>query len=81
MHIKPTSGFAHRAGRIDRLTQLSTSHPSIMSIANKLSITDLDLKSKRVLIRVDFNVPMADGKVTNPAVRTSSRLHAICPTH
>ena len=39
-----------------------------MSIANKLSITDLDLKGKRVLIRVDFNVPMQEGKVTNPAV-------------
>ena len=41
-----------------------------MSIANKLSITDLDLKGKRVLIRVDFNVPMQEGKVTNPAVRS-----------
>ena len=41
-----------------------------MSIANKLSITDLDLKDKRVLIRVDFNVPMQEGKITNPAVRT-----------
>jgi hypothetical protein len=39
-----------------------------MSLSNKLSITDLDLNGKRVLIRVDFNVPMADGKITNPAV-------------
>ena len=43
-----------------------------MSLANKLSITDLDLKGKRVLIRVDFNVPMQEGKVTNPAVSTLS---------
>jgi len=33
----------------------------------KLSITDLDLAGKRVLMRVDFNVPMADGKITNNA--------------
>jgi 3-phosphoglycerate kinase len=39
-----------------------------MSLSNKLAITDLDLKDKRVLIRVDFNVPMQDGKITNPAV-------------
>src|SRR6202042_2270198 len=30
---------------------------------NKLSIRDLDLKSKRVFIRVDFNVPLDGGKV------------------
>ncbi|KAI1269032.1 putative phosphoglycerate kinase PgkA [Xylariaceae sp. FL1019] len=37
-----------------------------MSLSSKLSITDVDLKGKRVLIRVDFNVPLdANKKVTN----------------
>ncbi len=31
----------------------------------KLSIKDLDVKGKRVLMRVDFNVPMKDSKITN----------------
>ncbi|TFL03382.1 phosphoglycerate kinase [Pterulicium gracile] len=46
-----------------------------MSLSNKLSISDLDLKDKRVLIRVDFNVPIENGKITNPA-----RVVAALPT-
>jgi len=36
-----------------------------MSLSNKLSITDVDLKDKRVLVRVDFNVPLDGKKITN----------------
>ena len=46
-----------------------------MAELNKASVDDLKVTGKRVLVRVDFNVPMKDGVITN-----DNRIQAALPT-
>ena len=66
--LEPDGRYGHRDGETD-LTLRST------AVASYRTLDDLNVRGKRVLVRLDLNVPMKDGKVTD-----ATRIERQAPT-
>ena len=67
-----TDGPSSKKTKLDDSNSTASSTSTITSLKN---LTPEQIHSKRVIMRVDFNVPMSDGKITN-----HQRINAALPS-